>query len=125
LFNQDKDFLKENYDIIKNATLFYYDFLVRDDKTNWLISTPSNSPENGGLVAGPAMDHQLIRALFDAFIQTSSLLNVDADLRNQILEKRKQIAPDQIGKYGQLQEWLEDIDDPENKHRHVSHLWAV
>jgi alpha-L-fucosidase 2 len=125
LYTRDVNFLKDNYAILKNAVLFYNDFLVKDEKTGWLISTPSNSPENGGLVAGPAMDHQLIRALFHAFISASEILNTDLELSKTIAAKAKQIAPNQIGKHGQLQEWLEDKDDPENKHRHVSHLWGV
>ncbi len=125
LYTMDVGFLKENYTILKDAALFYNDFLVKDEKTGWLISTPSNSPENGGLVASPTMDHQLIRALFHAFISASEILNTDNELRTTIAAKAKRIAPNQIGKYGQLQEWLEDIDDPENKHRHVSHLWGV
>jgi alpha-L-fucosidase 2 len=90
-----------------------------------VISTPSNSPENGGLVAGPTMDHQIIRDLFRNCIQASEILNNDQEFRNVLKEKYKQIAPNQIGKYGQLQEWLEDKDDTSNKHRHVSHLWGV
>jgi len=125
LYTKDVTFLQENYAILKDAALFYNDFLVRDERTGWFISTPSNSPENGGLVAGPAMDHQLIRTLFHAFTSASEILNTDKELRNTIAAKAKQIAPNQIGKHGQLQEWLEDKDDPENKHRHVSHLWGV
>ena len=126
LFTQDKDFLKEKaYPIMKGAAEFFVDFLVKDPKTGWLISTPSNSPENGGLVAGPTMDHQIIRALFKANIQASELLGIDAAFRDTLKLKYSQIAPNQIGKYGQLQEWLEDKDDTTNKHRHVSHLWGV
>ncbi|MCX2452506.1 glycoside hydrolase N-terminal domain-containing protein [Pedobacter sp. PLR] len=125
-FTQDKDFLKNKaYPIMKEAATFFVDFLVKDPKTGWLISTPSNSPENGGLVAGPAMDHQIIRALFKNCIQAGKLLNIDAEFRDTLQNKLGLIAPDQIGKYGQLQEWLEDKDDTTNKHRHVSHLWGV
>jgi len=126
LFTQDKNFLeKDAYPVMKEAAKFFVDFLVKDPKTGWLISTPSNSPENGGLVAGPAMDHQIIRSLFKSCIEASEILGLDAELRNTLKEKYSQIAPNQIGKYGQLQEWLEDKDDPGNKHRHVSHLWGV
>lgn len=126
LFTQDKEFLKNRaYPIIKGASRFFVDFLVKDPKTGWLISTPSNSPENGGLVAGPAMDHQIIRELFKATIQASELLGTDAAFRDSLKAKLGQIAPNQIGKFGQLQEWLEDKDDTTNKHRHVSHLWGV
>ncbi|MFD2163810.1 glycoside hydrolase N-terminal domain-containing protein [Paradesertivirga mongoliensis] len=126
LFTQDKEFLKNRaYPIIKGAAKFFVDFLVKDPKTGWLISTPSNSPENGGLVAGPTMDHQIIRDLFKATIQASELLGTDADFSESLKAKLGQIAPNQIGKFGQLQEWLEDKDDTTNKHRHVSHLWGV
>jgi alpha-L-fucosidase 2 len=110
---------------MKGASQFFVDFLIEDPKTGWLISTPSNSPEQGGLVAGPTMDHQIIRALFDATAQAAEVLDVDADFAAKLTEMRGRIAPNQIGKHGQLQEWLEDKDDPDNHHRHVSHLWGV
>jgi len=126
LFTQDKDFLaKRAYPQMKSAGQFFLDFLVKDPKTGWLISTPSNSPENGGLVAGPSMDHEIIRTLFRNCIAAAAVLGVDTSFSRLLKEKYKQIAPSQIGKYGQLQEWMEDKDDPENKHRHVSHLWGV
>ena len=126
LFTQDKKFLQQTaYPIMKDAALFFNSFLIKDPKTGYLISTPSNSPEQGGLVAGPTMDHQIIRALFNSVIAASQLLNVDSIFRNTLKEKIKQIAPNQIGKYGQLQEWIQDVDDTTNKHRHISHLWAV
>lgn len=125
-FTQDLDFLRQRaYPIMKEAANFFTDFLVRDDDTGWLISSPSNSPEQGGLVAGPAMDHQLIRELFSNCIDASLLLNRDEAFRKKLQVLHKQIAPDQTGKHGQLQEWLEDRDDPDNRHRHISHLWAV
>lgn len=125
-FSKDRKFLEsEAYPLMKQAALFFEDFLVKDPKTGWLISTPSNSPENGGLVAGPTMDHQIIRSLFRNCIAAAETLNVDAEFRKSLIEKVKQIAPNQIGKYGQLQEWLTDVDDTASKHRHVSHLWGV
>ncbi|MEZ4904085.1 MAG: glycoside hydrolase N-terminal domain-containing protein [Spirosomataceae bacterium] len=125
-FNQDLIFLKETaYPIMKEAALFFVDFLIKDSKTGWLISTPSNSPENGGLVAGPTMDHQIIRSLFKNCISASKLLKTDVEFRKALQAKYTQIAPNQIGKWGQLQEWLEDKDDTTNKHRHVSHLWGL
>lgn len=125
-FTADTAFLRNRaYPVMKQAALFFVDFLVKDAKTGWLISTPSNSPENGGLVAGPTMDHQIIRDLFRNTISASELLKTDAALRATLTEKLAAIAPNQIGKHGQLQEWLEDKDDPGNKHRHVSHLWGV
>jgi alpha-L-fucosidase 2 len=126
LFTQDKIFLKNKaYPIMKEAALFFNSFLIKDPATGYLISTPSNSPEQGGLVAGPTMDHQIIRNLFSNVIAASEVLNADALLRKTLQEKYKQIAPNQTGKYGQLQEWMKDVDDTTNKHRHISHLWGM
>lgn len=126
-FSSDKEFLAKAYPAMKAAALFFNDFLIEDPRSDkhWLISTPSNSPEQGGLVAGPTMDHQIIRDLFSNVIEAAKILDVDAELRAQLIDKRARIAPNQIGKHGQLQEWLEDKDDPNNKHRHVSHLWGI
>jgi len=125
-FTGDKEFLKNRaYPLMKGAATFFIDFLIEDPKTGWLISTPSNSPENGGLVAGPTMDHQIIRDLFTNCIEASLILGVDEDFREKLTDLRSRIAPNQIGQYGQLQEWLEDKDDPKNQHRHVSHLFGL
>ncbi|MEP6746773.1 MAG: glycoside hydrolase N-terminal domain-containing protein [Bacteroidota bacterium] len=125
LFTQNKIFLRDTaYPIMKQAALFFNSYLAPDPVTGFLISTPSNSPEQGGLVAGPSMDHEIIRDLFKNTIAASELLNVDERLRDTLGDKYKRIAPGKIGKYGQLQEWMQDIDDTTNKHRHVSHLWA-
>jgi alpha-L-fucosidase 2 len=126
VFSGDRDFLaKRAYPAMKEASEFFVDFLVKDPKTGWLVSGPSNSPEQGGLVMGPTMDHQIIRALFASTAQAAEILGLDADFAKQLWALRAQIAPNQVGRHGQLQEWLEDVDDPENKHRHVSHLWGV
>ncbi|MCB4808930.1 glycoside hydrolase family 95 protein [Tamlana sp. 62-3] len=125
LFTQDKEFLKKRYPLLRNAALFYSQFLYEDPNTGYLISSPSNSPEIGGLVAGPTMDHQLIRALFKTTIEASKILDQDAEFTSTLKPMINKIAPNQIGKHGQLQEWMEDKDNPENHHRHVSHLWAV
>ncbi|HEY8485511.1 MAG TPA: glycoside hydrolase N-terminal domain-containing protein [Longimicrobiales bacterium] len=125
-YGGDERFLRETaYPLMKEAALFFVDYLVEDPRTGWLISGPSNSPEHGGLVMGPTMDHQIIRELFSNVIRASEILGVDAELRAQLAELRKRIAPNQIGRHGQLQEWLEDKDDPTNQHRHVSHLWGL
>ncbi len=126
LFTKDTTFLKnEAYPLMKEAARFFTCFLVKDPETGWLISTPSNSPETGGLVVGPTMDHQIIRDLFQNCIRASEVLGMDEAFRDTLQEKLPQMAPNQIGQHGQLQEWLQDIDDPENHHRHVSHLWGV
>ena len=126
LFGGDREFLRDTaYPLMRGAALFFVDALVEDPRSGWLITGPSNSPEQGGLVMGPAMDRQIVRGLFDAVTAASRILHTDPDLRRQLTEMRSRIAPDHIGRYGQLQEWLEDKDDPANQHRHVSHLWAV
>ncbi len=125
LFNGDPDFLKRYYPVMKGAVQFYTEFLYEDEITGYLISGPSNSPENGGLVMGPTMDHQIIRSLFKAFIMASRLVGDDSELSQKAAGMIDRIAPNMKGKHGQLQEWLEDKDDPGNNHRHVSHLWGI
>ena len=126
LFTGDQAFLKHRgYPAMKEAALFFTDFLVKDPKTGLLISGPSNSPEHGGLVMGPTMDHQIIRDLFANTIAAAEVLGVDKEFAAKLAEMRKQIAPNQIGQHGQLQEWLEDKDYPKDTHRHVSHLWGL
>ncbi len=125
-FSGDRDYLKDRaYPILKGASEFFVEYLVPDPNHRWLVSGPSNSPENGGLVMGPTMDHQIIRNLFQNTAEAARELGVDEDFAKILDEKRSKIAPNQVGQHGQLQEWLEDRDDPENQHRHVSHLWGL
>ena len=126
-FSGDKAYLKNRaYPVLKEASIFFIDYLTPSpNNPDWLVSGPSNSPEIGGLVMGPTMDHQIIRTLFSNTIEAAEVLGVDDDLVNVLKEMRAKIAPNQIGKYGQLQEWLTDLDDPKNEHRHVSHLWGL
>ena len=129
LFTQDREFLKQTaFPLMIGAALFYADYLVEDPATHWLISGPSNSPEQGGLVMGPTMDHQIIRCLFQACLEAARRLKLDAadqPLIARLNTLLPRIAPNQVGQHAQLQEWLEDKDDPKNLHRHVSHLWGV
>ncbi|HKJ80205.1 MAG TPA: glycoside hydrolase family 95 protein [Prolixibacteraceae bacterium] len=126
-FSGDETFLKNRaYPVLKEASRFFASYLVpHPENPEWLVSGPSNSPENGGLVMGPTMDHQIIRELFSNTIEAAQILGVDSAFVQTLTEKRSRIAPNQIGQYGQLQEWLEDSDDPGNEHRHVSHLWGL
>lgn len=125
-FTLDQHFLRTRaWHLMKGAAEFFVDYLVEDPESGWLISGPSNSPENGGLVMGPTMDHQIIRSLFKSCVDASEILDIDSGFRDTLKAMIPKIAPNQIGKYGQLQEWLTDLDDPNNKHRHVSHLWGV
>ena len=128
LYTGDKAFLAERaYPLMKGAAEFFVACLIEDPRSDkhWLISGPSNSPENGGLVMGPTMDHQIIRDLFANTAEAARVLGVDAEFAGKLDTMRGRIAPNQIGKHGQLQEWLEDKDDPKNDHRHVSHLWGL
>ena len=126
-FSGDKEYLKNRaYPVLKEASRFFIDYLIPDpNHPEWLVSGPSNSPEIGGLVMAPTMDHQIIRNLFANTIEAAEILGTDQDLVEILKEKRSRIAPNLIGQYGQLQEWLVDKDDPKNKHRHVSHLWGL
>ncbi len=128
LYTGDKDFLREKaYPLMKGSAEFFAAYLIEDPRTekHWLISGPSNSPEQGGLVMGPTMDHQIIRYLFATTAAAARTLGTDEEFARKLDTMRERIAPNQIGKHGQLQEWLEDIDEPNNEHRHVSHLWGL
>ncbi|MDE1193569.1 MAG: glycoside hydrolase N-terminal domain-containing protein [Arachidicoccus sp.] len=126
LFTGDAVFLKTiAYPIMKSAARFYIHFLIKDPQTGFLISAPSNSPEHGGMVAGPAMDHQVIRDLFKNCVTAAHLLQADESFSDTLKNMYAHIAPNKIGHFGQLQEWMQDIDDTSDTHRHVSHLWGV
>jgi alpha-L-fucosidase 2 len=125
-YGRDEGFLREMaYPLMKSAARFFTHYLVEDVRTGYLVSGPSISPEIGGLVMGPTMDHQIIRDVFANTIRASEILDVDAAFRDTLVALRARIAPNRIGRLGQLQEWMDDIDDPENDHRHVSHLWGL
>lgn len=126
-FSGNTEYLKNTaYPVLKEASLFFSEYLVPDPKNpEWLVSGPSNSPELGGLVMAPTMDHQIIRELLANTIEAAEILGVDAEFVKILREKRAKIAPNQIGQYGQLQEWLVDKDNPKDQHRHVSHLWGL
>jgi alpha-L-fucosidase 2 len=126
LFTGDQKFLRERaYPTIRDSAKFFASYLVEDPVTKTLISGPSNSPEQGGLVMGPTMDHQIIRSLFNITVEAAQILKTDNDFAAKLAEMTPRISPNRIGKHGQLQEWMDDRDNPRNKHRHVSHLWGV
>lgn len=133
-FTLDRDFLRQAYPILKESSLFYLDNLVEEPKHKWLVTGPSNSPENAfrlpdGKAAhvclGPTIDMQLLRELFGNTARAAELLDVDGDLRRELLEKRTRLAPNQVGPDGRLQEWLEPYPEPEPGHRHVSPLYGL
>jgi alpha-L-fucosidase 2 len=125
LHTQDEEFLRGAYPIFKGASEFYLDTLVEHPKNGWLVTCPSLSPEHGGVVAGPAMDMQILRDLFSFTAQSAKILGVDEQFQEKLISTRDQLAPHQVGKYGQLQEWLEDNDREFDSHRHPSHLYAL
>ncbi|MGA2914422.1 MAG: glycoside hydrolase family 95 protein [Sedimentisphaerales bacterium] len=131
-YTGDKAFLEMAYPIMKGAAQFFVDTLVEHPKYGWLVTCPSMSPENArfdkvSICAGPTMDMQIIRDLFNHCIVSSEILGVDRDFRKILQQKVSRLAPMQIGSAGQLQEWLDDNDfnAPEREHRHVSHLYGL
>ena len=130
LYTADKKFLKEVYPILKGATLFYVDILQEEPEHKWQVVVPSTSPENrhpGGttLAAGVTMDNQLVFDVFSNFLTAADILNQDAALADTVRHKLDRLPPMQIGQHGQLQEWMHDWDRPDDKHRHISHLYGL
>ena len=131
-YGRDKAYLKDIYPLLKGASLFFVDTLVKDPHTGHMVTAPSISPENRHLhgtsiCAGPTMDMQIIRDLFDHTVKAAEILKTDAPLRQEITALRAQLAPNKIGKAGQLQEWQEDwdLEAGDMHHRHVSHLYGL
>jgi alpha-L-fucosidase 2 len=132
-FGGDEEFLRQKYPTMKEAAQFLLDFMVRDDQGR-LVTNPSFSPENafidsqgreGVLCAGATMDREIIRQLSTECIKASEILNTDEEFRGQLQTALRDVPPLAIGKYGQIQEWLEDYDEAEPGHRHVSQLFAL
>ena len=125
-FTDDKDYLRENiYPIMKEAAQFWTQFLVEythSDGKTYLVSSPSYSPEHGPRTVGTTFDQELIWQLFTDTIKASETLGIDEEFRAELEDKRERLLKPQIGKHGQVQEWKDDIDDPNNNHRHISHL---
>jgi alpha-L-fucosidase 2 len=133
LFGGDRDYLGSVYPVMKGAAEFFVDTLIEEPKSGWLVVCPSLSPENSHRQAGPdvtlaagvTMDNQLLFELFTNTLRAAELLECDADLRAELVRARARLPPMQIGRYGQLQEWLEDWDDADDHHRHISHLYGL
>jgi len=132
LFSGDKKYLQSVYDALKGSAQFYLDFLVEEPLHKWLVVSPSMSPENNpqvnkgvSIAAGATMDNQLVFEVFSNTIRAAEILKTDKDLVTRLKAAREKLPPMQIGQYGQLHEWLEDWDNPKDKHRHVSHLFGV
>ncbi|MEJ6980030.1 glycoside hydrolase family 95 protein [Pedobacter sp. P351] len=130
LFTGDKGFLKQYYPILKGAAMFYVDVLQTEPTHKWLVVAPSMSPENTyesgvGVSAGTTMDNQLVFDVFSNVIRSSSVLGTDKSFSDTLKSMIKRIPPMQIGRFGQLQEWLQDWDKENDRHRHVSHLYGL
>jgi len=133
-FDPDPQYLARIYPLLKGAAEFGLDYLVEDPKHHWLVTCPSASSENsfllpgGGqsaLCAGPAIDSEILRDLFNECIEASTKLGVDEKLRGDLKAAIPRLPPFQLGKQGQLLEWLEDYPESEVEHRHISHLYAA
>lgn len=130
LFTGDKKFLKSVYPILKGAALFYVDVLQEEPSNKWLVVSPSMSPENTyipnvGVSAGTTMDNQLVFDVFNNVINSANSLNIDKKFSDTLKTMVKRLPPMKIGQYGQLQEWLDDVDKEVDQHRHVSHLYGL
>ena len=134
LFTGDRQFLERAYPIMKGAVDFYRSFMVPHPMYGWLVTCPSVSPEHGptgetsghpSVVAGPTMDNQIVYDVASQTLQAAQVLGIDADYRDSLRTFIGLLPPLQIGQYGQLQEWLEDVDNPEDHHRHISHAYGL
>ena len=146
LFTGDTAFLREYYPLMRGSAEFFLDFLVTDPKRGWLVTNPSTSPENfplapgndpffdevtgsmspgTTLVAGSTIDMQILSDLFADVAEAAAVLGTDADLRARVSDARSRLAPMQIGRNGELQEWLEDWGQRETSHRHISNLFGL
>jgi len=131
-YGRDPAYLAAIYPLLRGASQFFVEMLQRDPKSGFMVTSPSLSPENEhhagvSVCAGPAMDMQILRDLFDQTARAAAILGKDKAFATRLKALRAQLAPDRIGGHGQLQEWQEDWDAgaPEQNHRHVSHLYAL
>ena len=131
LFSGDKDFLREAYPVMLEAARFYTQTLVRHPRLGYLVVCPGESPEHGGkgrptpLDAGVTMDNQIVRELYTEVLAAAKVLNEKDSLLETIRGQLPQLPPMKVGSWGQLQEWLDDLDDPNDDHRHFSHLYGL
>ncbi len=132
-FSKDKAYLRSVYPTLKGACEFFEDMLIEEPKHHWLVTAPSNSPENAfrlngqgiSTVMGPTMDQQIVRELMTNTIAAAKALNVDAEFQLRLAGMVERLAPTQIGLDGRVQEWLEPYEETEPRHRHVSHLYGL
>jgi alpha-L-fucosidase 2 len=133
LYTGDKEFLRRAFPVMKGAATFLNDMLIRDPQTGWFVINPTVSPENvhpaeGGkqaISAGTTLDNELIFDLFNELKEASQILGEDQDSASLMVKRLQEMPPMQIGRWGQLQEWMQDWDDPDDNNRHVSHLYSL
>ena len=131
LFNGDREFLRQWYPVMRGAALFYLDFMQVHPQYGWLVTTPSVSPEHGPMgkdtpiTAGCTMDNQIVFDVLTQALHSAEILKTDKSLQDSLRKAIALLPPMQVGKYGQLQEWLVDGDDPKDEHRHISHLYGL
>lgn len=136
-YSQDRVFLeRQAYPVLKEAAEFFLDYMTIHPKYGWLVTGPSNSPENSfypadssegaqQLSMGSTMDQVLVQDLFEFCLKSAVLLDTDVELQLKLKEAIAKLPPLQIGKRGQLQEWLEDYEEAQPEHRHLAHLFAL
>ncbi|MDT3405383.1 glycoside hydrolase family 95 protein [Mucilaginibacter terrae] len=134
-FSEDKNYLKTIYPILKGSAMFYSSMLIHDQKTGWLVTSPSSSPENSfylpngktaSICEGPTIDNQIIRELFANVITAAKALNTDKALVKSLEYKLKQLPPaGMVAKDGRLMEWLHEYKETDPQHRHISHLYGL
>ena len=135
LYTQDKAYLQEIYPTLKGASEFFLTTMVEEPENGWLVTAPTSSPENSFFVGddrtpisicmGPTMDTQLVSELYQNVIDAANILNIDQDYSNQLTAALQKLPPHQISDKGYLMEWLEDYEEAEPQHRHVSHLYGL
>lgn len=134
LFTQDEEYLKSVYPILKEASLFFVDYLIEDPKTGYLVTGPSSSPENkfrtpegkvSNITMGPTMDMEITYELLNNTIEASKILNEDREYRNELEAIVQKLSPIKIGSDGRIMEWTQEFEEPEPGHRHISHLYAL
>lgn len=129
LYTLDKDFLRQYYPILRGASDFYLDYMV--EHNGELLVVPSVSPEHGGrgmkaiVTAGCTMDNQIVTDALTQSLYAAQVLGIDADYQAKLKQALAKIPPMKVGQYGQLQEWRDDLDDPKDEHRHISHLYGL
>ncbi|TFH38531.1 MAG: glycoside hydrolase family 95 protein [Bacteroidia bacterium] len=145
LYSLDKEYLREVYPVIKGSVEFFMDFLVEHPNGKWLVTNPSNSPENPPMAPGydyffdeitgmyyftticygSSIDMQILYDLFGYYIESAKVLGLDSGFVTQVTRARGRLVPPMIGSDGTLQEWTEDYGQMEEKHRHFSHLYGL